>query len=104
MNAKISIDADKQIGVINKDIYGHFLELVYHCFYGGLWAEMLKIRKFEGDDGEGKQYGVVKPWYSIGRTENTYFMHDNTIFYCGNQSQKIISWEGINHKIGIGQG
>ena len=104
MNAKISIDADKQIGVINQDIYGHFLELAYHCFYGGLWAEMLKIRKFEGDDGEGKQYGVVKPWYPIGRTENTYFMHDNTIFYCGNQSQKIISWEGTNHKIGIGQG
>jgi alpha-N-arabinofuranosidase len=104
MKAQIKIQADKQIGTINPDVYGHFEELAYRCFYGGFWAEMLKVRKFEGDDGEGKQYGVIRPWYPIGRTENTHFMHDNTIYYCGKQSQKIISWENKNHKTGIAQG
>jgi len=104
MKAKIHVQADKKIGRIHPDIYGHFLELTYHCFYGGLWAEMLKVRKFEGDDGEGMRYGVVKPWYAIGRTENTHFMHDNTTYYCGNQSQKIVSKEHSDHKMGIGQG
>ena len=30
--------ANKQIGTINPDIYGHFVELVYHCFYGGIMS------------------------------------------------------------------
>ncbi len=52
MKAKITVHTEKQIGVINPDIYGNFVEMVHRCFYGGLWAEMLKMRKFEGDDGE----------------------------------------------------
>ena len=102
--AKIIIDAGKSIGSIDPNVYGHFLELCYECFYGGLWAEMLTSRKFEADDGEGKQYGVVRPWYAVGRTSNTHFMHDNTVFYCGSQSQKIKSQEQPSHVIGVGQG
>jgi alpha-N-arabinofuranosidase len=103
MNAKITIYCDAEIGRIDPDIYGHFLEMTYHCFYGGIWAEMLQMRKFEGPDGEGKYYGIVKPWFPIGQTLNTHFMHDNTIYYCGNQSQKIVSREKTEHEIGIGQ-
>jgi alpha-N-arabinofuranosidase len=99
--AKVSVQPNRKIGRIDPDIYGHFAELVYHCFYGGLWAEMLESRKFEGDDGD--HYGVVKPWYPIGRTANTHFMHDNTNFYSGNQSQKIVSWERAGHRVGLGQ-
>lgn len=61
MKGKISVQANKQIGTINPDIYGHFIELVYHCFYGGIWAEMLTARKFEGDDGH------VVEWIIRGR-------------------------------------
>ncbi|UCH62061.1 MAG: hypothetical protein JSU77_09650 [Fidelibacterota bacterium] len=104
METAIEVQADRSIGVINPDIYGHFLELAFDCFYGGLWAEMLTSRKFEADDGEGDQYGVVRPWFPIGRTQNTHFMHDNTVFYCGNQSQRIESEEHLEHEIGIGQG
>jgi alpha-N-arabinofuranosidase len=104
MNAKIHVSADKQIGTINLDIYGHFTELIYRSFHGGLWAEMLSVRKFEGDDGEGELYGVIRPWYPIGRTAQIHFMHDNTTFYCGSQSQKIVSKELPDHRVGIGQG
>jgi alpha-N-arabinofuranosidase len=103
LDGRIEIFADQPIGAINPDIYGHFTELVYRCFYGGLWAEMLSMRKFEGDDGEGDQYGVVKPWYPIGRTPHTRFMHDNTHYYCGVQSQKIASQEKKERRVGIGQ-
>ena len=104
MEARIGINAEKHVGTINPDIYGHFLELAYRCFYGGLWAEILAMRKFEGDDGEGRQYGVVKPWYPIGRDEGTHFVHDNTTFYCGSQSQKIVVHKEVDHPVGIGQG
>ncbi|UCH10011.1 MAG: hypothetical protein JSU61_12525 [Fidelibacterota bacterium] len=104
MDAKIQVSAAKHIGTIHPDIYGHFTELIYRSFHGGLWAEMLSVRKFEGDDGEGDQYGVVRPWYPIGRTAQIHFMHDNTLFYCGSQSQKIVSKERSDHQVGIGQG
>lgn len=104
MEARIEINAEKHVGTINPDIYGHFLELAYRCFYGGLWAEMLAMRKFEGDDGEGRQYGVVKPWYPIRRGEGIHFVHDNTTFYCGSQSQKIVVRKAMDQPVGIGQG
>ncbi len=104
MKGKISVNAGTRIGFIDQNIYGHFLEMTYHCFFGGLWAEMLKHRKFEADDGEGNQYGVVRPWCPIGRTPRIHFMHDNTIYYCGSQSQKIASKEESNHRVGVGQG
>jgi alpha-N-arabinofuranosidase len=100
LQATITIRPNSHIGTIDPHIYGHFPELVFRVFYGGLWAEMLRARKFETRDGE---YGVVKPWYSIGRTEKTHFMHDNTVFYSGRQSQKIVSWESPGHEVGIGQ-
>jgi len=101
--AEIVVSTSKKLGSINPDIYGLFMELALRQFDGGAWAEMLKSRKFAEDDNLDNQYGVVVPWYPIGRTENTHFMHDNTVFYCGNQSQKIVSAESSGHRVGIGQ-
>jgi alpha-N-arabinofuranosidase len=103
LKAKIKVQTDKQIGVINLDIYGLFMEMCYYEFNGGIWAEMLKSRKFAEDDGEGEFYGVVKPWFTIGRNQKTHFAHDNTVYYCGKQSQKIISENREHHRSGIGQ-
>ena len=103
LKAKIEVQADKWIGKINPDIYGLFTEMCYYEFNGGMWAEMLKSRKFAGNDGEGEYYGVVRPWFPIGRNENTHFAHDNTTFYCGNQSQKILNENEKEHRCGIGQ-
>jgi len=103
LKAEIVVSASEKIGRINPDIYGLFTEMCFYEFNGGMWAEMLKSRKFAGDDGGGEHYGVVKFWSPIGKNEKTHFAHDNTIYYCGNQSQKIVSWEKPDHKIGIGQ-
>jgi len=104
LKAKIEVWADKHIGEINPDIYGLFMEMCYHEFNGGIWSEMLINRKFAGDDGEDENYGIIKPWYSIGKNAKTYYAHDNTTYYCGNQSQMIVSENDPDHRCGIGQG
>jgi len=103
-DAQIEIRTADKIGIIDENIYGLFIPMVIHEFEAGLWAEMLGSRKFYGDDGGGENYGVVKPWFAIGRNEKTHFAHDNTIYYCPQQSQKIVSEDTNNRRIGIGQG
>jgi len=105
LRAEIMISTAQKVGEISPDIYGLFSELCYHEFDGGMWAEMLKGRKFAEDDREddAQGYGVVKDWFAIGRNEKTHFAHDATIYYCGTRSQKILNENGPEHKIGIGQ-
>ncbi len=100
--ARIVVRPGVQLGRIDPNIYGHFAELCFRVFYGGLWAEMLEARKFEGRDSE-TNYGVVRPWRAVGRTANTHFLHDNTVFYSGGQSQKIVSREAPGHETGVTQ-
>ena len=105
MRGEITVSTSEKIGEINPDIYGLFLATYYHEFNGGMWAEMLRSRKFAEDDREDDEngYGVVKYWFAIGRNEKTHFAHDATTFYCGVRSQKILNENGPQHKIGIGQ-
>ena len=78
--------------------------MVIREFEGGLWAEMLKARKFYGRDSGGENHGVVRPWFAIGRNDRTHFAHDNTVYYTPVQSQKIVSQSRVNKRVGIGQG
>jgi alpha-N-arabinofuranosidase len=39
IRAVVRIDADKEIGEINPYIYGHFIEHLERCVYGGVWSE-----------------------------------------------------------------
>jgi len=109
MQAKISVDCGKVTGKVHPHIYGHFIEHLGRCIYGGIWAEMLTNRKFFSlycDPphrwADSREEGVVDPWFSIGRNENTYFTHDNTVFYGGGQSQRIDikKADGLEHGIG----
>jgi len=105
LQGEIAVRPSERVGKINPDIYGLFMANTFHHFDQGIWAEMLRGRKFAEDDGEPgeKNYGVVKPWFAIGKNEKTHFMHDNTIYYSGTQSQKIISEDAANRRTGIGQ-
>lgn len=102
IQAQIRVQADRAIGRIDRNIYGHFVEHMGRCIYGGLWAEMLTNRKFNGPDLE--EFGVVSPWVSVGREPGVTFVHDNTTFYSGNQSQRVTvrSATGLPH--GVAQG
>lgn len=101
--ARIVVRPGVQVGRIDPNIYGHFAELCFRVFYGGLWAEMLEARKFETRDRD-SEYGVVRPWRAVGRTAKTHFLHDNTVFYSGGQSQKILSEAPPPHQVGLTQG
>jgi alpha-N-arabinofuranosidase len=103
--AKIIIDTQDRIGRISPDIYGQYLEHWGRCIYDGLWAEMLQSRKFAEPDWENNQnYGVVKPWFAINRNPDMHYMHDNSMFYTGRQSQKITLKKKDGKAQGIGQG
>ena len=104
LEGEIKISTSEKLGSIDRNIYGLFTEMCFYEFNGGMWAEMLDGRKFSDNDGEDARYGVIKPWLAIGRNDKTYFMHDNTTYYCGNQSQRIVSEDAANARTGISQG
>ncbi len=57
----ITIDARKEGAPVSKYIYGQFIEHLGRCIYGGIWAEMLKDRKFFLRPGAKKS-----PWRVLG--------------------------------------
>jgi alpha-N-arabinofuranosidase len=108
--AHITCNTNDRVGAIHPFIYGHFIEHLAECIYGGLWAEMLQNRKFAGNDQPPKgrvtaeQYGIVYPWYAVNRTPQVRYTHDNTVYYNGLQSQRIDLQQADGQPHGIAQG
>jgi len=98
----VRVHTDRALGRVDPKIYGHFVEHMGRCIYGGLWAEMLQRRKFNGPDLH--EFGVVTPWQSVNKGPGVYFNHDNTTFYAGEQSQRIIVREDDGLPHGVAQG
>jgi alpha-N-arabinofuranosidase len=48
--AVLLVDTDRVMGMIDADIYGHFLEHINHSVVDGLFAEQIRGRGFEGKD------------------------------------------------------
>lgn len=100
--ATITLNPDHIIGEVHDHLYGANLEHIGQAIYGGVWAEMLRDRKFAGNDhmytaaSEGlhnvhPSIGVVAPWKAKNpHYENVLYVHDNTTFYTGRQSQRIM--------------
>lgn len=65
--------------------FGHFIEHMHRCIYGGLWAEKLYNRKFTGTTVN----GVVEGWRRIG-SSSARFETDNEQWYVPCQSQRIV--------------
>lgn len=99
--ASIHIDKTNIIGNVDDYLYGANLEHIGQSIYGGIWAEMLRDRKFAGHDymyldaseGLHNQHpssGIVVPWEAVNPNYDVVlFVHDNTTFYTGQQSQRI---------------
>lgn len=47
-NARIKIDIDRQIGEVNKNIYGNFVEHLGRCVYGGIYDEGSSLADEDG--------------------------------------------------------
>lgn len=110
--ATINLNPNQIIGEVDDHLYGANLEHIGQSIYGGVWAELLRDRKFAGHDrmytgpSEGlhnahPSFGVVVPWSAVNPGPSVRFSHDNTTFYTGRQSQRITiqaaddEWHGI---------
>ena len=47
-SARIKIDLDRQIGKIDRNIYGNFIEHLGRCIYGGIYAEGSPLSDSDG--------------------------------------------------------
>lgn len=112
-HAKISLRPERVIGEAHDHLYGANLEHIGQAIYGGVWAEMLRDRKFAGHDqmytapSEGlynvhPSVGVVLPWEAENPDyQAVQYAHDNSVFYTGRQAQRITirradsQWRGI---------
>ncbi len=112
-NATITLDPQRVIGLAHDHLYGANLEHIGQAIYGGVWAEMLRDRKFAGNDrmyagmSEGlhnahEGAGVVVPWQVHNPAADALrYVHDNSIFYSGRQAQRMSirredgEWRGI---------
>ncbi|MEQ8675413.1 MAG: alpha-L-arabinofuranosidase C-terminal domain-containing protein [Aggregatilineales bacterium] len=113
--ATITLNPQHIIGEVHDYLYGANLEHIGQSIYGGVWAEMLRDRKFAGNDhmytdvSEGLHnvhpgIGVVVPWEAVNPDyEKVLFVHDNTTFYTGRQSQRITLRQSDGQAHGIQQ-
>ncbi|MFO7853138.1 MAG: alpha-L-arabinofuranosidase C-terminal domain-containing protein [Bacteroidota bacterium] len=65
-NTAITINAGETGAPISKYIYGQFIEHLGRCIYGGIWAEMIKDRKF---------------FYEPGAEESEWEIHGENDFF-----------------------
>jgi len=53
VEAGVYVDAREQVGVINRNVYGHFIEHLGRCIYGGVWvgegSSIPNVRGFRKD-------------------------------------------------------
>ena len=113
--AKLTISPQQVIGEVNDHLYGANLEHLGQAVYGGIWAEMLRDRKFAGCDymytapSEGlhnvhPSIGVVVPWQAKNADyQAVLYAHDNSTFYTGRQSQRITIRQPSQQPRGIKQ-
>ena len=115
-DATIRIDPARPIGAVHDHLYGANLEHIGRSVYQGHWAELLRNRKFLGHDrmfvglSEGlshqnPSYGVVTPWVALTpHHDDVLFVHDNTTFFTGAQSQRITIRKADGARHGVEQG
>ncbi len=115
-SASIAVDPGIQLGAVHDHLYGANLEHIGRSIYEGVWAELLRNRKFLGHDhayvglSEGlahqhPSFGVVAPWEALAPDDDhVLFVHDNTTFYTGAQSQRITIRRADGQPHGIRQG
>jgi alpha-N-arabinofuranosidase len=82
----ISVDAAGPSWPLDRRRYGFFIEHLARCIDGGLWAQMLRNRKFTS---KASADGVVEGWLPLVKGEGITYAHDNREFYCPAQSQRL---------------
>lgn len=70
-SAGIEVDPSSITGTISPYFFGQFIEHEYNTIQGGLWAELLRDRKFE--EGDADRDGVSDGWVPEERIEDRFW-------------------------------
>lgn len=102
------MDAAQVTGKVQPFIFGQFIEHEYNTIQGGLWAELLRDRKFE--QGDANRDGVSDGWAPEERIANHYwelingqgpnarYFVDHQEYYGGGAAQAVeLYGSGVNH-------
>ena len=111
--AHIEVDAQDITGSISPYFFGQFIEHEHNTIQGGLWAELLRDRKFEEGDADGD--GVSNGWVPEERIQDRYwelnhgkgpdvrYFLDRKQYYGGGESQAVELRGPGSHKKSIYQ-
>jgi hypothetical protein len=86
---------------IDPRIYGHFIEHIGRVIQQGLWAELLRNRKFYPVDPENTQ--VADPWIAESDRSDISYVIDRTTSLSGVSSQRVTLFGKSGEWRGIGQ-
>ena len=99
LSARIEVNPGAVTGTISPYFFGQFIEHEYNTIQGGLWAELLRDRKFE--EGDADRDGVSDEWVPEERVEDRFwslkggsspdvhYFVDQTEYFGGGRSQAI---------------
>jgi alpha-N-arabinofuranosidase len=97
--AQVEVDATAILHAVDRRIYGEHLENFGRMINGGLWAEMLKNRKFFPNDPS--RSNVAEPWRAEASRDHVSYVIDRSISLDGRSSQRVSlfgddhSWRGV---------
>lgn len=91
LHATAVVRAGEPEFALSRNLYGHFIEHLGRCVYGGIWAERLANRKFAG---RADASGVVEGWSAIGAGGGAVFSPDTRVYVAPAQCQRMVVARG----------
>jgi len=85
--ARITLRSAEAISAVNPFIFGQQIEFMGPCIDGGIWAELLRNRRFGIPDENGD--GVSEEWIPVRGAGNADYSLDSSNPYCGEFSQRV---------------
>jgi len=86
LRATVRVDPNAEGWPLDRRRFGHFIEHLGRCIYGGIWAELLHNRKFTGAAGD---RGVVEGWEPRGEPDAVAFDRENRDYWAPAQAQRV---------------
>jgi alpha-N-arabinofuranosidase len=100
-SAEVSVDLARPLHAVDRRIFGHHVEHFGRVIQGGLWAELLRNRKFYPIDADRAQ--VAEPWKAETDRSDVSYVIDRSETLDGISSQRVSVFGGGNRWRGISQ-
>lgn len=97
----LEIDRNDIRGTVPPFLFGHFIEFMHDCIDQGIWAELLRARKFEGPDRNAD--GITDPWFGVGINDSHTYGLDPTVKRSSSASQRIQIFNHFDGFCGVAQ-